>query len=176
MTRQATIKNSLRLLIACSLTLCSGVRADPVTALVSLLLVEKLAPGDQQRSGREEAYGWREQLTTTELHMLENIRQHPAIDTCITMADNHHPVASYQARKLASFGVLVQQHITNTGALPDLKSLSYQWPARAFRWCSTQAGVTASSDTSLLTYAHNIARVIQFHYQQQEMVALAATD
>lgn len=164
MTPQTHTMNICRLLFCAGLAMCGAVQADPVSELASLL-------GNDEQRPREAPRSWRDYLTAMELEMLEGISRHPAVATCILMADNHHPVAGYQIRKLARFGALVQRRLSSTGALPDLKSLHYQWPARALRWCSAEAGISSAGDTSLLSYANHLARIIHRHHRQPGIVA-----
>lgn len=167
--------NGLIILLGMGLLFGNSARAEPLTALFTLLIAERItssaepAPAPQARP----VAGWREQLAADELATLETLRQHPAIGVCMEKADQHHPIASYHVRKMARFSTAVQRHLERTGSLPDIESLQYQWPARAFRWCGEQAGVAVSSaQTSLLTYAYNMARVVHFHHNQSGMVAL----
>ena len=174
---KSIIHNSLLVFIGMALLFSSSVRAEPITALITLLVAEKLTSSSEEQkeaAPRERPVAdWREHLEENELAALEAIRQHPAIGACMEKADQDHPVASYHARKMARFSASVQQHLDHTGTLPDIKSLHYKWPAKAFRWCGEQAGiVTASSSTSLLTYAYNMARVVHFHHNHTGMVAL----
>jgi hypothetical protein len=163
-------------LIGLGLIVSGSARAEPLTALLSMLIAEKLTSSHREEKSptAQRVSGWREQLNKSEVSSLESIRQHPAIHTCIEKADNQNAIASYHIRKMVRFSTLLQQHLTQTGSLPEIESLNYQWPARAFSWCSKQAGIVVASDTHLITHAYNMARVVHFHHNQSGMRLVAS--
>lgn len=146
--------------------------ADPVTGILSLLFAERMSSASNNRK-EENTSTWRKNLSSVELAALNSIKNHPAVDTCIEMADQDDPIASYNARKIAEFSAYVKLRYAKTGQTPSIESIHYQWPARAFRWCSKKAGITtAGRPRNLEQMARGMIRVVQSIDAQQTVVVM----
>ncbi len=162
-------------------TISKNAYADPLTTLLGLLFADKVTsqPADGQAvAGKSDTQNtnvmpvWRKTISEVELAALDNMQNHPAVGTCMEMADQNHPIASYNARKIAEFSAYVKLSYAKTGEAPDIESIRYQWPARAFRWCSKKAGIThAGTPRSLEQLAHGMIRVVQSIEARHTVVA-----
>lgn len=145
--------------------------ADPLTAILGLLFADKVSgqPANSRASdknttsdNKDHITDWRKTLSEPELAALDNIQNHPAVGTCMELANQNNPIASYNARKIAEFSAYIKLSYAKTGETPDIESIRYQWPARAFRWCSNKAGITtAGTPRNLEQLAHGMIRVVQ---------------
>ena len=156
-----------------------NVHADPIIGVLSLIFAEKMSgtksdnPAiDVSTTGAGAIPSWRKTLSNTEIAALNDIQNHPAVDTCLEMADQNHPIASYNARKIAEFSAYVKLRIAKTGQTPAIESIRYQWPARAFRWCGKKAGITMTGKTrNLEELAIGMIRVVQ-HIENQHNIIM----
>ena len=154
--------------------------ADPMTTLLSLLFADKVTgqPTDQTVTSKSDtedvnvAPVWHKTLSETELVALNGMQNHPAVGTCMEMADQNHAIAGYNARKIAEFSAFVKLSYAKTGEAPDIESIRYQWPARAFRWCSKKAGITPiGTPRNLEQLARGMMRVVQSIEARHTVVA-----
>ena len=154
--------------------------ADPMTTLLSLLFADKVTgqPTDQTVTGKSDTEDanitpvWHKTLSEAELVALNGMQNHPAVGTCMEMADQNHPIAGYNARKIAEFSAFVKLSYAKTGEAPDIESIRYQWPARAFRWCSKKAGITPiGTPRNLEQLARGMMRVVQSIEARHTVVA-----
>jgi hypothetical protein len=153
-----------------------NVHANPIVGVLSLIFAEKVSDaGDDSPAteGENILPAWRKALSDAELAALNDIQIHPAVDTCMEMADQNHPIASYNARKIAEFSAYVKLRVAKTGRTPAIESIRYQWPARAFRWCSKKAGITMAGKTrNLEELAYGMIRVVQSIENQQHIIVM----
>ncbi len=153
-----------------------NVYADPLTTLLGLLFAEKTtSQAVSSKSDTEDTNTtpiWHKTLSEVELVALKGMQNHPAVGTCMEMADQNHAIASYNARKIAEFSAFVKLSYAKTGEAPDIESIRYQWPARAFRWCSKKAGITPTgTPRNLEQLAHGMMRVVQSIEARHTVVA-----
>jgi hypothetical protein len=165
-----------RIIKTIMLTLCVvialPVKADPVIAIASLILAQKIVHPKHKPQLRNTTR-WRELLNVNEKKALDKIRSHPAIHACLERANQNHPVATYHLRKIARFSALVQEKQTRSGEMPVLANMKYRWPAKGFQWCKKQVGITATSDEgSLKTAARQLADLSN-SYSNELMVAMS---
>lgn len=152
------------------LSLAAGTsQADPLTTLLGLAAADRAT-----RAGSVDAphTPWRQRLTVPQRQALQSMRHHPAIKACVIAADADNAVASYHLRKIAQFGVSLRREATQRGAFPEVTTLDYAWPARAFRWCEHRAGegVQAKNGT-LESHARRIARLVAGTTRQDSLTA-----
>lgn len=163
------------LLVGMTAGLCStSAHANPVTSMLSLLFAETIS-SDSRSTANEEGNTarWRENLSNAELTALNDIQNHPAVGICMKMADQDHPIASYNARKIAEFSAYVKLSLAKTGQIPAIELIRYQWPARAFRWCSKKAGITtAGKPRNLEQLAYGMIRIVQPIETQQTIIVM----
>jgi hypothetical protein len=144
------------------LTLCVlvalPVKADPVVALASLILAQKITQ-PKAKPVQRNTTSWRELLQVDEKNALDKIRSHPAISACLKRADQNHPVATYHLRKIAIFSAMVQKEAGNENP-KTIAQMNYRWPAKGFQWCKEQAGITTvSNESSLKREARQLANL-----------------
>lgn len=157
--------------------------ADPMTTLLGLLFADKVTeqPTDSQTVAGKSSTGdanitpvWHKTLSEAELAALNGMQNHPAVGTCMEMANQNHPIAGYNTRKIAEFSAFVKLSYAKTGGAPDIESMRYQWPARAFRWCSKKAGIThIGAPRNLEQLARGMMRVVQSIEARHTVVAQA---
>jgi hypothetical protein len=158
------------LLLSAALLAVDTALADPVSGLLGLLLAEKV--GGKHQTVENKPRPWRDNLSSEQLSMLDQLRAHAAIGTCMDMADRGNPVASYQLAKIAALGIQLQHSVDAGNRVPDVQTLAWQRPAKALRWCSRQAGISsAAADAPLTRYAYGIVRLVQAQAVESRMVA-----
>ena len=159
----------LIILFGCS---TCALAADPVSAVLGLLFMQKgSTPAHQHKA--PPPHHWREFLSQPQREALKRMQAHTAIGACVAKADGNDPVAAYQVRKIAQFGSNVERAIDRDGHMPDITSLHYRRPARAYRWCVAHSGATAVPRASLAEDAYRLARIIREPEPQQPMLASA---
>lgn len=145
-------------LAAAAVSLAAGVsHADPFTTILGLAAADKVMRADKALAAPTP---WRARLTKPQRNVLQGMRHHPAIGACITAADGDDAVAAYNLRKIAELALDLRGRVAHSGALPKITAVDYQWPARAFRWCSRKAGGAETVQAEPLEhYAQRVARL-----------------
>ncbi len=172
--KQRRLQQSKGWILALSLGCTStAIHADPVSAIVGLILVEK-ASESQDTAGSVRPTPWRTLLADPELAALHRMR-HPAVETCITRADAGDPVAGYHVRKIARFAGELDRAATDGRRHPALTELAYGRPAEAFRWCLRQAGTPRDNEyASLEDYAAAMMWVVRRSRIRAQLLAARA--
>lgn len=152
---------------------CSSgvVAADPVSAVLGLLFMEKVStPAHQHKAP---PHRWRDFLSRPQRAALKRMQVHTAIGACVAKADANDPIAAYQVRKIAQFGSNLERAIDRDGRMPDIASMHYRRPAKAYRWCVAHSGSGAASRASLAEDAYRLARMVRGEDRQRSMLASA---
>ena len=149
----------LLLLVALVVPLSS--LADPVTAIIGLLVADNINPSNAKPQTKNH-YTWRELLTTDEARILPRLEMNPVVQTCSHLADEGNAIAAYHMRKIADFAVRLDRYIKDNGSVPTIRSMDYHWPARGMQWCEQQYGQqSADSGLSLHAYALRLTTLVQ---------------
>jgi hypothetical protein len=170
MINKKTFQISLLIvLVGCS---TAALAADPVSAVLGLLFMEKVST-PSHRGKVAPPHHWRDFLSRTQREALKRMEAHTAIGACVAKADANDPIAAYQVRKIAQFGSNLERAIDRDGHMPDITSMNYRRPARAYRWCVAHSSATAAPKASLTEDAYRLARIIREPGLHQPMLASA---
>jgi hypothetical protein len=144
--------------------------ADPVSTLLGLMVVDKVS---EPQASEVRPYPWRKMLSSEQLATLRSIRHNRAVGTCIAEADNGNPIAAYQARKIAAFSNAVRVAMARNHRAPDVATLRYRRPAKAYSWCARQAGLapTNTETLSLRGYAERMVSLVRTGRDRPSMLA-----
>lgn len=139
----------------------SGIgRADPIIALASLLLANKVT-GNKSENQFKNTTHWRDLLDVEEQNALNSMQNNPAIHTCIQRMQQGDPVAEYHLRKIASFSVRLKAYVQNQNSHDVLREIAYKRAAKGYSWCMRQAGIQAvHSANTLKLHARLLARAV----------------